>query len=41
MNVMELFWFIGGVCMGVLLGEMLAVDAFVRGGYEQQETNDN
>lgn len=30
MNIMELFWFIGGVCMGMLLGEMLAVDAFVK-----------
>jgi hypothetical protein len=30
MNAMELFWFIGGICMGVLLGVMLAVDALVK-----------
>jgi hypothetical protein len=30
MNVMELFWFIGGMCMGVILGEMLVVGAFVK-----------
>ena len=30
MSVMELFWFIGGICMGVLLGVMLAVDALVK-----------
>lgn len=30
MNVMELFWFIGGMCMGVLLGEVLVIDAFVK-----------
>ena len=30
MNIMELFWFIGGMCMGVLLGEMLVIAAFLK-----------
>lgn len=30
MNVMELFWFVGGMCMGVLLGEMLVISAFMK-----------
>lgn len=40
MTLMNVFWFIGGVCMGKLLGEMLAVVAFARGGYERKKTND-
>lgn len=31
MTLMNVFWFIGGACMGMLLGGMLAVVAFVKG----------